>query len=281
MQGPTVMEHFLDTDPRIQFVICGRVEDSFDGRRYHMHLERIAHDPRYQGRFGYFPEGALPPSLYRNLYLGCQYFVMPSGGEVGEPCGISQQEAHAGGTPVIAHHQDGLQKTVCDRDFGDKGHPPNGIKFSGFTGSGLLEAMGDAVSIYFDGQRRLYCDRHGRPRQLAYADLSFNAFCTDHRWLRLLRDYVRMYAHMLGITLPAYLDAVQLIVDINGGEEKIPGDAVLRRGLTVLEARQYLEETLLCPIASVRLAAEKALKRLKASHIVHKKEQPVCEPVEG
>jgi hypothetical protein len=55
--------------------------------------------------------------------LGSQYFVMPSGGEVGEPCGISQQEAHAGGTPVIAHHQDGLQRTVSDRDFGDKESP--------------------------------------------------------------------------------------------------------------------------------------------------------------
>jgi len=51
---------------------------------------------------------------------------MPSGGEVGEPCGISQQEAHAGGTPVVAHHQDGLQHTVADNDFGDKEYPANG-----------------------------------------------------------------------------------------------------------------------------------------------------------
>lgn len=281
MQGPTVLEHFLDSDPRIQFVICGRVEDSFDGRRYHMQLERIAHDPRYQGRFAYYPEGALPPSLYRNLYLGCQYFVMPSGGEVGEPCGISQQEAHAGGTPVIAHHQDGLQKTVCDGDFGDTGFPSNGIKFSGFTGDALLEAMGDAVSIYFEGERRLYRDRHGRARPLLYADLSFNAFCTDHRWLRLLRDYVRMYAHMLGITLPAYLDAVQLIVDINSEEEKTPGDAVLRRGLTVPEARKYLQETLFCSIASVRFAAEKALRRLETTGSAAEKKNPHCESVDG
>jgi glycogen synthase len=76
---------------------------------------------------------------------------MPSGGEVGEPCGISQQEAHAGGTPVVAHHQDGLIRTVCDRDFGDKETPPNGVKFSGFSGESLLDALLDAVEIYYHG----------------------------------------------------------------------------------------------------------------------------------
>ena len=42
MMGQTVLEYFLSRDPRIQYVICGRVEDSFDGRRFDMHFRRIA-----------------------------------------------------------------------------------------------------------------------------------------------------------------------------------------------------------------------------------------------
>ncbi|MFC1652297.1 glycogen/starch synthase [Planctomycetota bacterium] len=263
MDGNTVLEHFLASDPRIQFVICGRVEDSFDARRYHMHLERIARRPDLRGRFAYYPEGSLPTGLYRNLYLGSQFFVMPSGGDIGEPCGISQQEAHAGGTPVIAHHQDGLQKTVTDADFGDTGQPPNGIKFAGFTGPRLLAALQDAVTIYYQGERRQYRDSQGRPRKLKYTDLCFNAFCTDHRWLRLLRDYVKMYAHMRRVELPQYLDAVQLIVDIMCAGENHPGDAVLRRGMTVAEALDSLKDACDCPVTTVRVAAGKALERLR------------------
>jgi len=42
MDGHTVLEHFLQSNPRIQFVICGRVEDSPDGKRYDAHFRRIA-----------------------------------------------------------------------------------------------------------------------------------------------------------------------------------------------------------------------------------------------
>ena len=63
MMGQTVLEFFLSCDPRIQYVICGRVEDSFDGRRFDMHFRRIAAQPEFQGRFAYYPEGSLSPSL--------------------------------------------------------------------------------------------------------------------------------------------------------------------------------------------------------------------------
>jgi len=262
MHGLTVLEYFLSTQKTIQFVICGRVEDSFDGRRFDIHLRRIAAHPDYKGQLAYYPEGSLSPSLYRNLYLGCQYFVMPSGGDIGEPCGISQQEAHAGGTPVVAHHQDGLKATVSDQDFGDDKHPPNGIKFQGFTGRSLLDALFDAVEIYYNGQRRMYRDAKGHARKLRHAELSFNAFQMDHRWLRLLHDYVQMYADIHGVQLPAQLDAVQLIVEIASVSDKTPADAILRKGLEVPEAIDKLADALHCEIPSVRQAAAKALKKL-------------------
>lgn len=262
MMGPTVLEYFLSTDERIQYVICGRVEDSFDGRRFDMHFRRIASLPQFHGRFAYYPEGSLSPSLYRNVYVGSQFFVMPSGGEVGEPCGISQQEAHAGGTPVIAHHQDGLQRTVSDRDFGDKEFPSNGIKFSGFTGEALLDAMLDAVSIYITGRRLKYTDKKGHPKKMRYRDLSYNAFNTDHRWLRLLRSYIETYSMMAGVTLPEYIDAMRLVVSMDDTADSELTHIILREGLTIPEAVNCLLDALACPILSVRKAVENALLRL-------------------
>ena len=261
--GPaTVLEYFMSTDRRIQYVICGRVEDSFDGRRFDMHFRRIAGVSQFKGRFAYYPEGSLSASLYRDVYLGSQYFVMPSGGEIGEPCGISQQEAHAGGTPVIAHHQDGLKRTVSDRRFGDTRYPSNGIKFSGFTGEALLDAMLDAVEIYYNGRRLKYVDGRGRPRKERYSDMSFNAFHTDHRWLRLLRDYIDMYATILGKQLPHHLDAVRLIVEMASASDEDLCNAVLRKGISMVEAADCLTEALSCHTPSIRSSAGEVLLRL-------------------
>ncbi|MCF7972903.1 MAG: glycogen/starch synthase [Phycisphaerae bacterium] len=264
MRGSTVLEYFLSTNDLAQFVICGRVEDSFDGRRFDAQFHRIAGLPDYQGRFAYYPEGSLSPALYRNLYIGSQFFVMPSGGDVGEPCGISQQEAHAGGTPVIAHHQDGLKVTVSDGDFGDIKDPINGIKFQGFNGGALLGALQDAVEIYTFGHRRLYQDAEGNPVKLTHAEMSFNAFNTDHRWLRLLHDYVKMYAQIHGQHLPEQLDAIQLIVEMDMTSDRAPADAILKKGMSVPEAIEKLIYALACELSSVRGGAAKALIHLEA-----------------
>lgn len=265
MWGPTVLEHFLSCDPRIQFVICGRVEDSFDGRRFDMQFRRIAGREDLRGRFAYHPEGSLPPALYRNVYVGSQYFVMPSGGEVGEPCGISQQEAHAGGTPVIAHHQDGLQRTVSDKDFGDTAHPTNGIKFRGFTGESLLEALLDGVEVYYNNRRRTYRDSDGQPRRLRYRDMCFNAFHTDHRWLRLLHDYIGMYAEILGVGLPDHLDAARLISEMQFIRDGHLGDVVLKKGMDMPRAVDALVGAMGSEIVSLRRAASSAILRLSGS----------------
>jgi glycogen synthase len=262
MDGTTVLEYFMSTDRRIQYVICGRVEDSFDGRRFDIHFRRIASLSRFKGQFAYYPEGSLSTALYRDVYLGSQYFVMPSGGEIGEPCGISQQEAHAGGTPVIAHHQDGLKRTISDRRFGDTRHPSNGIKFTGFTGEALLDAMLDAVEIYYHSRRLKYVDGRGRPRKERYSDLSFNAFHTDHRWLRLLYDYIDMYAKVLQVQLPHHLDAVRLIAEMAPADDEDLCNAVLRKGINMVDAADYLTEALSCGTPSVRSTAGEILLRL-------------------
>lgn len=273
MRSATVLEYFLSAHELAQFAICGRVEDSFDGRRFDAQFRRIADLPQYHGKFAYYPEGSLSQSLYRNLYLGSQFFVMPSGGDIGEPCGISQQEAHAGGTPVIAHHQDGLKVTVSDACFGDTKDPTNGIKFQGFTGGALLAALEDAVEVYTNGRRKYYRDAHGNPVKLTHETMSLNAFNTDHRWLRLLHDYVRMYAQIHGTQLPEHLDAVQLIVEMDIVGDMVPADAVLKKGLSIPEAIDTLVHALSCELSSVRRAAAKALVRLVSTEDLTQKDE--------
>ena len=63
MGGTRVLEYFLSCDPRIQYIIAGRVEDSMDGRRFDMHFQRIARREDLKGRFAYLPQGSLPPAL--------------------------------------------------------------------------------------------------------------------------------------------------------------------------------------------------------------------------
>jgi hypothetical protein len=187
---------------------------------------------------------------------------MPSGGEVGEPCGISQQEAHAGGTPVVAHHQDGLIRTVCDADFGDTDAPSNGIKFSGFNGESLLTALQDAVEVYYNNRRLHYVDKKGRPRKLRYSDLSFNAFNTDHRWLRLLRDYVQTYSLMANVESPEHIDAIRFVTAAANTSDHELADLILKNGMKVPATIDCLAAALTCKVTSVKRATEKVLLRL-------------------
>ena len=163
---------------------------------------------------------------------------------------------------MIAHNQDGLKRTVSDKRFGDTRHPSNGIKFIGFTGEALLDVLLDAVEIYYHGRRLNYVDDKGRPRKQRYSDLSFNAFHTDHRWLRLLRDYIDMYATVLGAQLPCHLDTVRLIAEMASACDENLCSAVLRKGIRMVEAADYLTEALSCEIPSVRSAAGQTLVRL-------------------
>jgi hypothetical protein len=105
-------------------------------------------------------------------------------------------------------------------------------------------------------------DDKGRPRKERYSDLSFNAFHTDHRWLRLLRDYIDMYATVLGVQLPYHLDAVRLIAEMAPAADENLCNAVLRKGIDMVEAANYLTEALACEIPSVRSASGQVLVRL-------------------
>jgi hypothetical protein len=94
--------------------------------------------------------------------------------------------------------------------------------------------------------------------------MSYNAFNTDHRWLRLLHDYVKMYAQIHGRHLPEQLDALQLIVEMDMVSDRIPADAILKKGMSVPEAIDKLVYALSCDVSSVRRAAARALVHLES-----------------
>jgi glycogen synthase len=83
----------------------------------------------------YFEDGLL--SLY-----GADFCLMPS---IFEPCGLVQQEAFTGGTPVIAAKVGGLGETVVE------GY--NGFLFDGGSAAGFQEAVKRAYSVFKDSAK--------------------------------------------------------------------------------------------------------------------------------
>ena len=124
---------------------------------------------------------------------------------------------------------------------------------------------------------RKYQDAEGHPVRLTHEEMSFNAFNTDHRWLRLLHDYVTMYAHIHGKNLPVHLDAMQLIVEIDLVSDRAPADAILKKGMSVPQAIDKLIYALSSDLSSVRRAAMRALihlegmKNMKHRDDIHRK----------
>ncbi len=97
---------------------------------------------------------------------------------------------------------------------------------------------------------------------MRYRDLSYNAFTTDHRWLRLLHEYIQTYSMMAGVEFPAHIDALRLLVSMADAPQAELANMILREGLTVPEAVNSLLNALACPIPSVRRAVENGLLRL-------------------
>jgi hypothetical protein len=71
-----------------------------------------------------------------------------------------------------------------------------------------------------------------------------------------------MYATILGVQLPYHLDAVRLIAEITSAGDENLCNAILKKGINMVEAADYLTEALSCEIPSVCSAAGEALLRL-------------------
>ncbi len=117
-------------------------------------------------------------SLSRRIYAGADFFLMPS---AFEPGGLGQLIALRYGTLPIVHATGGLADTVTDLDA----HPTtgNGISFTPYTPSALLDALHRALEHYADHDR--------------WPTLVARAMSYDSRWSASASAYSDLYKRVL------------------------------------------------------------------------------------
>jgi starch synthase len=81
------------------------------------------------------------PELSRQIYAGCDMFLMPS---QSEPCGLAQMIAMRYGTIPVVRETGGLKDSVCDNGNGDG----NGFTFKTYNAHDMLGACNRAKMQY-------------------------------------------------------------------------------------------------------------------------------------
>src|SRR5436190_533595 len=99
----------------------------------------------------------------------------------GQPGGLGQLIALRYGTLPIVHATGGLADTVTDL-YADPDHG-NGISFTQYTPSALLDALHRALRLYAEQDR--------------WPDLVARAMAYDSRWSASARDYSQLYQRVL------------------------------------------------------------------------------------
>jgi starch synthase len=117
-------------------------------------------------------------ALSHRIYAGADFFLMPS---AFEPGGLGQLIALRYGTLPIVHATGGLADTVTDLDA----HPDtgNGVSFTPYTASALLDALHRALRLYAQQDR--------------WPTLVERAMAYDSRWSASARAYSELYQRVL------------------------------------------------------------------------------------
>jgi starch synthase len=117
-------------------------------------------------------------ALSHRIYAGADFFLMPS---AFEPGGLGQLIALRYGTLPIVHATGGLADTVTDIDA----HPTtgNGISFTPYAASALLDALQRALRLYAQHDR--------------WSTLVKRAIAYDSRWSASARTYSQLYQRVL------------------------------------------------------------------------------------
>jgi starch synthase len=119
-------------------------------------------------------------ALSHRIYAGADFFLMPS---AFEPGGLGQLIALRYGTLPIVHATGGLADTVTDLDADPSAG--NGISFTPYAASALLDALRRALRLYA-----------GRER---WPDLVARAMAYDSRWSASARAYSQLYRRVLDL----------------------------------------------------------------------------------
>jgi starch synthase len=113
-------------------------------------------------------------ALAKNLYAGCDMFLMPSHYE---PCGLGQMIAMRYGTVPVVRKTGGLRDTVADHN--PKTGQGTGFLFREYSARALIDCLHRALEAYHDGN--------------TWKRLVQNCMRQDFSWERSAKEYVKVY----------------------------------------------------------------------------------------
>ena len=113
-------------------------------------------------------------ALAHRIEAGCDFFVMPS---LFEPCGLNQLYSLRYGAVPVVRATGGLEDSIIDLCQGDE--TATGIKFGEPSAEVLSQAIGQALSLYFDPIR--------------LTKVRNNGMRADFSWSRTTAEYDRLY----------------------------------------------------------------------------------------
>lgn len=113
-------------------------------------------------------------SLAKNLYAGCDMFLMPSRYE---PCGLGQMIAMRYGTVPVVRRTGGLSDTVAD--YNPKTGRGTGFLFEEYSAPALIACLRRALEVYRDGSK--------------WKRLVQNGMKQDFSWERSAEEYAKVY----------------------------------------------------------------------------------------
>ncbi len=113
-------------------------------------------------------------SFAKNLYAGCDMFLMPSHYE---PCGLGQMIAMRYGTVPIVRRTGGLTDTVADYD--PKTGQGTGFLFKEYSAPALIACLQRALAVYSDKKK--------------WKGLVQNGMKQDFSWEHSAKEYVKVY----------------------------------------------------------------------------------------
>ncbi|MBD3272718.1 MAG: glycosyltransferase, partial [Elusimicrobia bacterium] len=204
----TAMRKALNDNPDLQIVVGGPVEKSPYGRQILDELKQLEND--FTGRFKFFGPVKYKSPLFKALYCGADGFLMPS---LFEPAGLSQLEAIAAGTPVIARNIDGLESSVFD--ITEKKHTFTGFKFDHYRADDLARTMQRLINVW---RTR---NEHEPNTKSLWHQYVYNCLTHDSRWIKPAKHNITIHAQNRDIDLNTIADIPELICILNGPEEDL------------------------------------------------------------
>jgi starch synthase len=139
--------------------------------QYEAYFQALAQ--RFPGRVGVTID--FMPTLSRQIYAGCDIFLMPS---KSEPCGLAQMIALRYGAIPVVRETGGLKDTIRDSGLGEG----NGFTFTNYNADELLHAMRRALQGYAD--------------EAGWQVLVKRAMECDFSWAKSAGAYIKLYKQL-------------------------------------------------------------------------------------